>query len=215
MGEKKFLIAGGITLALIFGCILFLLLPTINRGKQTEDEGQQVKQEEEISTGDELSAEERDRLERAEAEIARFKETYDMDISIEDMVYQLEIRDAYEKMYGKSYALEDVFIIGDSDSEAGDPPDDESDEGDEASMSTSELLQAYIEKYGIDETRFQGMTPEQELEAIKVEYGSLNDETDSAYYTGESDEADSVSEDVGEENELTTEDSPEEDNEEE
>ena len=82
-------------------------------------------------------------------------------------------------------------------------------------MSTAELLQAYIEKYGIDETRFQGMTPEQELEAIKVEYGSLNDETDSAYYTGESDEADSVSEDVGEENELTTEDSPEEDNEEE
>lgn len=30
------------------------------------------------------------------------------------------------------------------------------------------------------------MTPEQELEAIKIEYGSLNDETDSAYYKGES-----------------------------
>ena len=196
MGEKKFLIAGSITLVLIFGCFLFLISPTVNKNNLPGEAVQEIEQEEINAEDKQLPAEETDWLENAETEVARFKEQYAMDIPVDDMVYQLQIRDAYEKMYGNSYAMEDVFMIGDSDSEIGDPSDDEADKNDEISMSTTELLQAYIETYDIDEARFQGMTPEQELEAIKVEYGSLYDQTDSAYYKETLAEIEASSEDT-------------------
>ena len=196
MGEKKFLIAGSITLVLIFGCFLLLILPAVSKNNLPGEAVQEIEQKE-INTEDEqLPAEETDWLEDAKTEVARFKEQYAMDIPVDDMVYQLQIRDAYEKMYGKSYAMEDVFMIGDSDSEIGDPSDDEADKNDETSMSTTELLQAYIEMYDIDEARFQGMTLEQELEAIKVEYGSLYDQTDSVYYKETFAETEASSEDT-------------------
>lgn len=117
------------------------------------------------------------------------------------MVYQLQIRDAYEKMYKKSYGLEEVFIVHNP---VGDDAGDDPDEGDEeAYMTTEELINAYVEKYDIDQTRFEGMTPEQELEAIKIEYGSLNDETDSAYYKEEDEPEQSDGEEISEEDNTT------------
>lgn len=70
-------------------------------------------------------------------------------------------------------------------------------------MTTEELINAYVEKYDIDQTRFEGMTPEQELEAIKIEYGSLNDETDSAYYKEEDEPEQSDGEEISEEDNTT------------
>ena len=165
MGEKKYLIIGGIATGVMFLCILFLLVRMSIMERRTFSDQQQ--QEVTKTKGDEtknLTAEEKDRLERAKTEIARFKKQYGIDVPVDEMVYQLQIRDAYEKMYKKSYGLEEVFIVHNP---VGDDAGDDPDEGDEeAYMTTEELINAYVEKYDIDQTRFEGMTPEQELEAI-------------------------------------------------
>lgn len=201
MGEKKYLIAGSIAMGVMVLCIVFLLVQMSILKKQASN-GQQQQEITEVEDDETkgLTAEEKDRLERAKTEIARFKEQYDIDIPIDEMVYQLQIRDAYEKMYNKSYDLEDIFIVHNP---VGDAAGDEPDDNEEAYMTTEELIDAYVEKYDIDETRFEGMTPEQELEAIKIEYGSLNDETDSAYYKGEGEPEQSDGEEISEEDSTT------------
>ena len=202
MDEKKYLIIGGIATGVMFLCILFLLVRMSIMERRTFSDQQQ--QEVTKTKGDEtknLTAEEKDRLERAKTEIARFKKQYGIDVPVDEMVYQLQIRDAYEKMYKKSYGLEEVFIVHNP---VGDDAGDDPDEGDEeAYMTTEELINAYVEKYDIDQTRFECMTPEQELEAIKIEYGSLNDETDSAYYKEEDEPEQSDGEEISEEDNTT------------
>ena len=46
----------------------------------------------------------------AEAEIRRFQEQYGVEISKDEMIRQLWIRQEYEEMYGRSYELEEVFL---------------------------------------------------------------------------------------------------------
>ena len=77
MGEKKYLIIGGIATGVMFLCILFLLVRMSIMERRTFSDQQQ--QEVTKTKGDEtknLTAEEKDRLERAKTEIARFKKQY-------------------------------------------------------------------------------------------------------------------------------------------
>lgn len=106
--------------------------------------------------------------EEAEAEIKRFKDTYGVEISIAEMIEQLKIREDYEETYGMSYELEEVFLAEVTEGHTvGDPGDDEMDE-------TIAMIQEYVKRYNIDESRYAAMTVEEELEALKLEYGPLD-----------------------------------------
>lgn len=103
----------------------------------------------------------------AEAEILRFKENYGLEITMEDMLDQIRIRRKYEAVYGRSYELEEVFMVNI-------PEDDtEWDPGDIEYSDTIEKIQKYIKLYDIDESRYVSMTPQEELNALEVEYGPL------------------------------------------
>lgn len=106
----------------------------------------------------------------ADEEVNRFREEYGMEISKEDMVKELQIREDYEKKYGKSYEMEEIFIIDLS------VTDTEGDPGSEEYAQTIEKIQRYLELYNIDESRYASMTAAQELAALEVEYGPLPEE---------------------------------------
>lgn len=146
-------------LLLALGCFLaFLFVP--DKGNVA---GSDSKVEE--SPVEELSIEE-----QAELEIERFHKEYGLDISMEEMVKELEIRREYESTYLKSYALEEVFLAdGETDLETGD-------RGDNSYTDMIDKIQQYVTKYHVDESRYASMTAEEELHALEVEYGPLESE---------------------------------------
>lgn len=106
----------------------------------------------------------------AQEEIQRFKATYDVDIPMEDMIQQIRIRADYEEKYGNSYDLEDVFLISrPSGSQVGDDGCDEI-------FDMLDEIEKYVKKFGIDEACYESMSIEDELTAIKQEYGELDTE---------------------------------------
>ena len=105
----------------------------------------------------------------AEIEVERFKEVYGLEITQDEMLKQLKIRKEYEDAYGKSYDLEDVFLLSGAKEEA------EGDPGDESQSDIVEKIQLYIKKYNIDESRYASMTAEEELKALEVEYGPIEE----------------------------------------
>ena len=147
-------------LLLALGCFLaFLFVP--DKGNVA---GSDSKVEE--SPVEELSIEE-----QAELEIERFHKEYGLDISMEEMVKELEIRREYESTYLKSYALEEVFLAdGETDLETGD-------QGDNSYTDMIDKIQQYVTKYHVDESRYASMTAEEELHALEVEYGPLESES--------------------------------------
>ena len=74
MGEKKYLIAGGIAMGVMVLCIVFLLVQMSILKKQASNgqEQQEITEAEDDETKG-LTAEEKDRLERAETEITRLR----------------------------------------------------------------------------------------------------------------------------------------------
>ena len=142
-----------VAFVLAAGCLLaFLFIPEKEVEGPTEDESTKV-----VIVDD---------LEKvAETEVKRFKEVYGLEITQDEMLKQLKIRKEYEEEYGKSYDLEDVFCVNVSVEEAeGDPGD--------------EKIQLYVKKYNIDESRYASMTAEEELLALEVEYGPIEDDID-------------------------------------
>jgi len=106
----------------------------------------------------------------AECEVARFMETYGIEIELAEMEKQIAIRDAYERDYKKSYPLEDVFLPmpGEGSGEM-DPGEDD------AYWEAIEQIEAYVAVYGIDESVYAGMTAQEELRAIQERYGPLEE----------------------------------------
>ena len=147
-------------LLLALGCFLaFLFVP--DKGNVA---GSDSKVEE--PPVEELSFEE-----QAELEIERFHKEYGLDISMEEMVKELEIRREYESTYLRSYALEEVFLVdGETDLETGD-------QGDNSYTDMIDKIQQYVKKYHVDESRYASMTAEEELHALEVEYGPLESES--------------------------------------
>lgn len=153
-----------VALVLAAGCLLaFLFIPEKEVEGPTEDESTKV-----VIVDD---------LEKvAETEVKRFKEVYGLEITQDEMLKQLKIRKEYEEEYGKSYDLEDVFCVNVSVEEA------EGDPGDESQSDIVEKIQLYVKKYNIDESRYASMTAEEELLALEVEYGPIEEDID---FTGE------------------------------
>lgn len=165
---KGYLIA-----AIVMGVLLIICLLILVTGKKGDIDSENT-EEEAVDAQEEISPYKQEAID----EVARFLEAYGVEIPLEDMEKALQDRRAYEKLYGKSYDLEEIFLTNESeDITVGDETDQEM-------WDTLDLIDAYVEKYNIDETRFAGMSPEEELMAIQVEYGTLEDETDSAYYDG-------------------------------
>ena len=108
----------------------------------------------------------------AETEVKRFKEVYGLEITQDEMLKQLKIRKEYEEEYGKSYDLEEVFCVNVSVEEK------EGDPGDESQSDIVEKIQLYVKKYNIDESRYASMTAEEELSALEVEYGPIEEDID-------------------------------------
>ena len=155
----------GMALVGMLACIaMFLVLPSTNGNSET------VLTEEELRAQQE--AEEEAALEEeARQEVKRFQTEYGVEISFEDMLEQVKIRKDYEKKYDGTYQLEEVFLADyPSDPDAGD-------EGEDAYFSILDQIQAYVDKYNIDESRYASMTAEEELAALEVEYGKLEAST--------------------------------------
>lgn len=117
----------------------------------------------------------------AEVEIIRFKKSYGLEISFDEMVRQLKVRREYERMYGISYELENIFLITTDDTEGdagacieGDAEDTEMYE----ENIVAEKIRRYVLLYDVDEARYEGMTNYEKLLALEVEYGSLLDESE-------------------------------------
>ena len=149
-----------VAFVLAAGCLLaFLFIPEKEVEGPTEDESTKV-----VIVDD---------LEKvAETEVKRFKEVYGLEITQDEMLKQLKIRKEYEEEYGKSYDLEDVFCVNVSVEEA------EGDPGDESQSDIVEKIQLYVKKYNIDESRYASMTAEEELSALEVEYGPIEEDID-------------------------------------
>ena len=149
-----------IALFLALGCFLaFLFVPDKGNAAGSDSKVEEPPVEE-------LSIEE-----QAELEIERFHKEYGLDISMEEMVKELEIRREYESTYLKSYALEEVFLAdGENDLETGD-------RGDNSYTDMIDKIQQYVKKYHVDESRYASMTAEEELHALEVEYGPLESES--------------------------------------
>ena len=155
--------------ALIFALtfmFLFLFAPEYVPTQQNEvvQNEENVQESETEKTTEDVEAE----LQAlAQTEIKRFKDEYGLDISMESMMKELKIRLEYEETYGKSYDLEEIFIVEvPEDDTVGDESDDEYEE-------VIQKIQKYIELYGVDETRYASMTAYEELDALEVEYGPL------------------------------------------
>lgn len=114
----------------------------------------------------EKATEESDLLEEAQAEVLRFRDTYKMEIELEDMLEQLYVRRDYEEKYGISYDMEDIFTLEETNIEEGDI-------GSDVYLENIEKIQEYIKLYNIDESRYASMTVEEELATLEVEYGLL------------------------------------------
>lgn len=156
-----FALAGVALVGMLTCIVMFLVLPSANGDSET------VLTEEELRAQQE--AEEEAALEEeAKQEVERFQTEYGVEVSFEDMLEQVKIRKDYEKKYDKTYRLEEVFLADyPSDPDAGD-------EGEDAYFSILDQIQAYVDKYNIDESRYASMTAEEELEALEVEYGKLD-----------------------------------------
>lgn len=159
-----FALAGVALVGMLTCIVMFLVLPSANGDSET------VLTEEELRAQQE--AEEEAALEEeAKQEVERFQTEYGVEVSFEDMLEQVKIRKDYEKKYDKTYRLEEVFL-------ADYPSDpDTGDEGEDAYFSILDQIQAYVDKYNIDESRYASMTAEEELEALEVEYGKLDAST--------------------------------------
>lgn len=112
----------------------------------------------------------------AEAEVERFLKEYGMSIPLETMLMQVRLRKAYEEAYQNTYDLEEVFLV----EEAQDQMVGDGGMGEEDDM--REQIALYADRYEIDMSRYKGMNLEEQLRAIQIEYGRLDDMTDSAYY---------------------------------
>lgn len=164
MGKVKVIfVLAGIALVGMLGCIgMFFIAPTASSASTT------VSETTEESEKDEEVTEEAALEEEAREEVERFKQEYGMEISFEDMLEQVKLKKDYESKYSGSYRLEEVFLADyPTDAEVGD-------EGDDAYFSALDEIQAYVEKYNIDESRYAAMTVEEELAALEVEYGKLD-----------------------------------------
>lgn len=184
-----FALAGVALIGAIVCFLAFLFLPAKNNVKEQEPAKENVQAEEVVEEED---MEEAAIREEALQEIERFQSEYDMTISLDEMMKQVRIRKNYEAKYHKTYDLEEVFLIENGGDE-GDP------EESEEYMQMVELIQAYVNKYYIDEAKYSGMTLEEELNALRVEYGELENETDSAYYTPQNEESGTIEENGSEE----------------
>lgn len=127
--------------------------------------------------------------EDAAQEIRRFKDSYGLEISLEDMLRQLEIRQAYMEAYGSSYDLEDVFIISGTADEEGDP-----DAGEIYDM--LDEIEETVRRFGIDESKYDGMDIAEEWSAIRDAYGNPHPEVEGAHAVPEEDAADGSLEDM-------------------
>ena len=159
---RGFLLAGCVSLGLALLLLITFLVHVINSKKEALEESMN-------NTEEEIEAE-NPMVKEALAEVEHFKNEYGIEITLDDMLKQIRIRNKYEELYGTSYDLEEVFILEEH-------PDGEL-EGDCISKDTWDILDmidAYVEKYQIDESRFQGMSPEEELLAIQAVYGALED----------------------------------------
>ena len=147
------------------GCFLaFMFAP---QKEQEEPETISTESVSESEPPTEAVIEESDLEAEAKAEVQRFRDTYDMEIELEEMLEQLRIRKDYEEKYGVSYEMEDVFILEEPEgTEDGDP-------GSDVYLDTIETIQEYVKLYNIDESRYASMTAEEELAALEVEYGPL------------------------------------------
>ena len=188
MKKVKILFSLAGVFLLIFVCFLvaFIFLPEnkkVSRSSAAEQTATDVESGKEIAKITETAdAEESvtDALEtEAEAEILRFRQSYGVDISYDEMIRQLKVRKEYEGMYGTSYELESVFLITTDDMEgdkgaciAGDAEDMEMHE----ENVIAEKIRRYVLLYEVDETRYEGMTNREKFSALEVEYGSLPDE---------------------------------------
>lgn len=101
-------------------------------------------------------------------EIRRLKESYGIEVSPEEMEKQIAIQKEYEAAYGSTYPIEEVFLPNpENEAEEGDPGEDD------AYLGIIEEIGSYMSAYEIEESRYLGMTAEEELEALKRDYGPL------------------------------------------
>lgn len=184
MKEVKFIfiLAGVFLLAAIGFLYAFFFIPESKKVAGTSASEQTMADVpagviEAVKDGDDFKESISDALRaEAESEIQRFKESYGMDISYDEMIRQLKVRNEYERMYKTSYELESVFLITTDDTEgdagaciAGDAEDTEKYE----ENITAEKIRRYVLLYDVDEARYEGMTNTEKLNALEVEYGPL------------------------------------------
>lgn len=152
--EKVFFYLAGVALIGAFICFLSLFFTSEQTDPEEVEKVESETQEESMQK-------------EAEEEILRFRKSYGIDITMEEMLKEIRIRRDYEKKYGRSYNLEEVFLA--------DIPEDntQGDPGDEEYSDTIEKIQEYIRLYDIDESRYEAMTAKEELDALEVEYGPL------------------------------------------
>ena len=148
----------------LVGAAIFAISLMINPGKDAQIENAP---EEKVET--ELSEEEL-LVREAEMEIERFKNEYGMEISLDEMIKQIQIRKDYEAEYKNSYPLEEVFLAEvPVDETVGDPGYVEDD-------LTTARIAAYKRLYNFDESRYASMTVDEQLVALQIEYGPLSEE---------------------------------------
>lgn len=116
----------------------------------------------------------------AEREVKRFRDEYGMEVDIETMKFHIAKRLEYEKMYGTTYALEEVILVEK-------PADSEGDEGTcfegEEELDNNvyeenligEKIRRYWELYDINLARYEGMDQRTKLTALEIDYGILDD----------------------------------------
>jgi hypothetical protein len=174
-GAKLIFVGAGIAFVGFVVCLIWVLTSSSKSASEVASETIVETEEETVAEEEPVDEEELALQEEAQSEIDRFKDSYGMEISMEDMLQQVRIRHIYEQEYGHSYDLEDVFL-------ASQPEEGDSDEDADEMFQMFEEIEQYVKKYSIDVSRYNGMSVKEELDAIKVEYGELDDETDSAYY---------------------------------
>lgn len=110
---------------------------------------------------------EQELLDEAKEEIQRFQDVYGIEISLEEMIRQLEIRKSYISTYGRDYEMEEIFLFQESEQkDAADPDADEI-------YDMLDEIEWYIKKYDIDESSYDGMSIAEEWSAIRKEYGTV------------------------------------------
>lgn len=153
-------------------CVGLLIKSSGKKESEAESTQSEITNQEETKKADEIGGEktEEELQAIADEELERFYRTYGLTIDEEEMIKQVRIRALYEQQYGTSYELEEVFLATEvADLSVGD-------EGADEVFEMLDEIDAYLEIYGVDESRYKGMSIMEELTALRVEFGPLDEE---------------------------------------